>query len=549
LLRQLVSMAAPGFTVPEVVDNADGWGPSVVPFHLNEVPFAPFSKADKLGKASDWTGQGYQRFRDRQNQQGSNAVFSFFHADEEDSFHLVDSRPVRPQQFKPRRFQPRFNQRRDRNAPEEPGAKKDGTKQPANKVQPKKKQQWGYFQRYDNRQPVYSCSVDVRPEWTVHEQIQFATLSKLNMTVGEPTDVAASGSLGVYDKVLDRLTAKMEKKLEKTKRVFRNVTTSEDPIIKRLAEGKTPVAQVFATDAILSALMTAPRSVYSWDLVITRSGDKLFFDKRDGSNLDRCTVHETAPDPIPEDKDSINAVQQLSVEATAINQNFSQQVLDDRLPKMSLGEAVPFLEAGETPPSVGYKYRKWKLSEGCHIVVRCQLDAVTELKGEKQMCCVKALTEFDPKLTINWRKKLEAQRGAVLATEVKNNTNQMARWTASAIMAGADLIKLGYVSRTMPKLNSSHVILGTQQCKPKDLAQQMNLNMNNAWGIVRAVVDVCLKLGEGKYLMVKDPNKQLLRLYEIPEDAFKTDYSEEPMVSTDEAPPPQAPQRAKEDDI
>jgi translation initiation factor 3 subunit D len=71
----------PAFKVPEVVDNTDGWGPSVVPSHLKEVPYAPFGKGDKLGKASDWTGQGYQRYRDRFAQPGgSNAVFSFFHA-------------------------------------------------------------------------------------------------------------------------------------------------------------------------------------------------------------------------------------------------------------------------------------------------------------------------------------------------------------------------------------------------------------------------------------------------------------------------------------
>lgn len=83
---------------------------------------------------------------------------------------------------------------------------------------------------------------------------------------------------------------------------------------------------MFITDSLLTTLMCGPRSVYSWDIVVTRAGDKLFFDKRDGSNLDLLTVAETAPDPLPEDRDAINGVQQLSVEATAINQNFSQQV-------------------------------------------------------------------------------------------------------------------------------------------------------------------------------------------------------------------------------
>ena len=86
-------------------------------------------------------------------------------------------------------------------------------------------------------------------------------------------------------------------------------------------------ATVFMTDVLLTSLMCAPRSVYSWDIVVTRAGDKLFFDKRDGSNLDYLTVAETAPESVLEEKDNINGVQQLSQEATAVNQAFSQQVL------------------------------------------------------------------------------------------------------------------------------------------------------------------------------------------------------------------------------
>ena len=62
----------------------------------------------------------------------------------------------------------------------------------------------------------------------------------------------------------------------------------------------------------------------------------------------------------------------------------------------------------------------------------------------------------------DWRKKIEAQRGAVLAFETKNNKNKVAKWTAGALLAGADMIKLGYCSRQGPRDNTNHVILGTQ---------------------------------------------------------------------------------------
>jgi hypothetical protein len=52
-----------------------------------------------------------------------------------------------------------------------------------------------------------------------------------------------------------------------------------------------------------------------------------------------------------------------------------------------------------------------------------------------------------------------------------------------------------------------------QVCKPKDFAAQINLSMDNCWGIVRALVDLAMGMGDGKYLIVKDPNKPLLRLY------------------------------------
>ena len=63
---------------------------------------------------------------------------------------------------------------------------------------------------------------------------------------------------------------------------------------------------------------------------------------------------------------------------------------------------------------------------------------------------------------VDWRQKLETQRGAVLATELKNNANKLAKWTAAAHISATDMIKLGYIARASPRDNNSHVILGTQ---------------------------------------------------------------------------------------
>ncbi|XP_078807107.1 eukaryotic translation initiation factor 3 subunit D-like [Oryzias latipes] len=122
---------------------------------------------------------------------------------------------------------------------------------------------------------------------------------------------------------------------------------------------------------------------------------------------------------------------------------------------------------------------------------------------------------------VDWRQKLDSQRGAVLATELKNNSYKLARWTCCAMLAGSEYLKLGYVSRYHVKDSARHVILGTQHFKPNEFASQINLSMENTWGILRRNLD------EGKYLILKDPNKQVIRVYSLPDGTFSSDEEEE----------------------
>ncbi|VDO45737.1 unnamed protein product, partial [Onchocerca flexuosa] len=64
-----------------------------------------------------------------------------------------------------------------------------------------------------------------------------------------------------------------------------------------------------------------------------------------------------------------------------------------------------------------------------------------------------------------------------------------------------------YVSRLSIRNSASHVILGTQQYKPTEFATNITLNLDNAWGILRCIIDHCMNQPPGKYLLLKDPNK------------------------------------------
>jgi len=317
---------------------------------------------------------------------------------------------------------------------------------------------------FDKPQRTREASVQPKDTWRLLGEIDFNRLAKLSLDSGEGEDLDDYGFLYYYDRSYDKQPGAPTsmKKLNVVERAAYNVTTSHDPVIQELVEKDQ--ATIFTTDNVLSMLMCAPRSVYSWDLTITRTNGKIFLDKRDGSNIDRVTVNENAADAPLENtegvKDTLNSVGALMDEATHINHIFPIQVVNEsETAKVNMNHEHPFYNAHEetdAPASKAYRYRRFDISleadtEPLHIVVRTELDAVVKnsLTGEDQMLVIKALNEFDNKAAgssgaLDWRSKLAGQRGAVVATEMKNNSCKLARWTTQSILAKADLMKLGY---------------------------------------------------------------------------------------------------------
>jgi len=316
---------------------------------------------------------------------------------------------------------------------------------------------------YDKPQRNREASVQPKDTWRMLEEIDFNRLSKLNLETGAGEDLDEYGFLYYYDRTYDKQPGAptSTRKLTVLDRAAYNVTTSSDPIIQDLAERDE--ATIFATDNILSMLMCAPRSIYSWDLIINKQGQKIFIDKREGSSVDVTSVNENAADAPLEvsegNKDTINSPGALRDEATLINNVFPLQcVLENESAKVDMPHDHPFYNAQEEtdpPASKAYRYRRFDLSveadtEPLHLVVRTELDAVVKnnISGEDQFLTMHALNEFDSKAqgaggALDWRSKLASQRGAVVATEMKNNSCKLARWTVQAILAKADLMKLG----------------------------------------------------------------------------------------------------------
>lgn len=569
----------PLFDLPEIFDNRTGWGPVGNLDKFKNLPYQQFNKADKIGKVADWIGisQFTDRFRrsDRYGSQyASGAVgsqYDYVHDEEDSTFQLVDtSKPqrsnmqrggrMRQQQLFYRRLIQKENERRSQAS----YVQNQRIKRSIAKEQQKAFKQWqrrgggargrghshGYG-RWDQRnQKQQAASIAVRPEWQVLEEMDFPRLAKLslpNVESGQDIDGHRYGQLYYYDKSFDRVTGRSEKPLQRCGGTFYNLTTTEDPIIQKLAQENA--GNVFATDMILATLMGATRSVYSWDVIAYRVGDKLFFDKRDtggfSNPVDALTVSETATDaPQSDDLTSINHPRNLATEALYINQNFRRMVLKrSEEPFKYENPRLPFDESETDADScVAYKYRLWTLgrqADGTEVrlVCRTEHDGVTiGPNGETQTLTIKAFNEWDSRLSsgVDWRSKLDTQKGAVLATELQNNSCKLAKWTLQALLAGSDQIKFGYVSRVNVRNSANHVILGTQQYRPSEFATNITLNLDNAWGILRCIIDNCMKQPPGKYLLLKDPNKPAVRLYSLPEGTFESSEDEGSETSEDD---------------
>jgi len=537
------------FEPPVISDNPTGWGPSTIPAQFKDMPYQPFSKSDRLGKVSDWTGATYQdrRYMTKyQSQYGAGGTqYSYYYEEDDSTFQLVDTagktKPMygRGRGFRGGRggFRGRWNNFNNKTVNTNTlqtltKAQKIKERDRQRQVRKWQKQQAGR-QNYHRAAPIKSreASVTVKSDWIVVEEMDFPRLAKLSLpTVAEPVDLLQCGSLEFYDKIYDRVNVKNERPLQRIDRIFHTVTTTDDPVIRKLvkSEGK---ANVFVTDAILATLMCASRSAYSWDIVVQKIGGKVFLDKRDNTEFDLLTVSETSAEPPQDEGTNLNSPRNLALEATFVNHNFSQQVLkggDLVGERHKFDEDNPFVDADEEGEvaSVAYRYRMWDLGNDLNLISRCELDAVQQgSQGEVQFINLKALNEWDSRHSggVDWRQKLDTQRGAVLANELKNNACKLAKWTVQSILAGADNLKFGYVTRYNVKDSSRHVILGTQQFKPIEFGQQINLSMDNAWGIVRCVLDLVMSQKDGKYLIVKDPNKPMIRLYDIPDSTFESE--------------------------
>jgi translation initiation factor 3 subunit D len=606
------------FQMPELLVQADMWGPpaDAVPEQFKDLPFyRDFSKSAHLGRAADWTaaGEEQQEYRQlmRQNRidreraeageetdapaeraekkRSGGGIFGYSEGDES-GFQLVDTSSAHS--GSKMKSADKFGGRgRGRGAPwargrgrggrgwgqpapartgsfaqkKETGVRNDGQSRYGRRW----RQRWrgrggwanmgGWGRQEDDEGVSRPWALVPQDEWDLITQFEIPKLeARRAASLPKVEDLQGFGTLRAFDRSFDRCTTKSSRVLNaQDDTVFPdNLTSSEDPILKEMV-GDAPSSglQIFATAGIVAHLMSTPRSAASWDVIVRRDGNKLFFDKRDDSEeLNLLSVHENGVDP-PLGPESTA----LNTEATFINQVFSQQVLlpaqpeegEEAAPTIVLGGPSPFVSDGEQAASIGYKYRRFQFDvddQDVSLTVRCEYDACMKRGNDVVPITVKALnesfwagSEVDDRnkwkrqrdSSIDWRQRVDSQRSAVLAHELKLNANKVAKWMCESVLADTKVIKLGYVSRVSPKNNFNHEVLGVQELAASEFAAHIQFDAPSAWGILQGYISECAKLDNGLYMLLRVPDQGLVHLYKVPsldglnqqqEDEDETDF-------------------------
>jgi translation initiation factor 3 subunit D len=216
------------FELPPINDNPDGgWGPSPsnfpAQFKFKDIPYAPYSKSDKLGRFADWndiSGDNRQATGPSAGQTGTRAgrsgrqppaafgsgaanAFAYFHVEDESSFSVVAntagaSRRGGAMSRGKNNARGGFARTAQRGARGGPNAARGGGA--GQRGGRRGWRDWDKVQ-YRWRRNHHRCSflsqghraregsVIISPEWAMLEEVEFIRLSKLRLDVDTPEDV------------------------------------------------------------------------------------------------------------------------------------------------------------------------------------------------------------------------------------------------------------------------------------------------------------------------------------------------------------------------
>jgi hypothetical protein len=270
-------------------------------------------------------------------------------------------------------------------------------------------------------------------------------------TIPASVDVKVCGLPRQYNDKLEQIRTTTSKPLLETPGEnptnFSRCTAQEDPELREIIktiEGTCPV--VVVTDDVLSTLMASSRSVHSWHIQFFRFKRFVFINKPEHGRIEEEWVAEnnTEDGPTESDAQLEDRITAMARESTAASRYFRRQSQLKSVAKGFVTSKNPF----EKTTSM-FKYRRYTIGEKAEkyiLLVRSEIDAV---QNDQQLRIFGLLEHLPSQKDKLWTRALDMNRATVLVNEVKVNKFKFTRWIAQSVLAGAHLMKIGYISRTL----------------------------------------------------------------------------------------------------
>eukprot|EP00331_Platyophrya_macrostoma_P033978 CAMPEP_0176445192 /NCGR_PEP_ID=MMETSP0127-20121128/23539_1 /TAXON_ID=938130 /ORGANISM="Platyophrya macrostoma, Strain WH" /LENGTH=540 /DNA_ID=CAMNT_0017830899 /DNA_START=39 /DNA_END=1661 /DNA_ORIENTATION=+ len=346
------------------------------------------------------------------------------------------------------------------------------------------------------------------------------------------TDLKLCGLPRVYATEVERARITAPRKLQECPETmkFKGPTAFQDPVLRlmvRSIEGDLPV--IVATEEALSSLMACTRSIHAWHIKCFRFKRFTFLETVEHGKTDVEWVAETNTMNGPSETAIMteNRASALGAESTAVAKEFVAHSILKTTCNISTEKRHDDFK-GMTPM---FRYRRYDIggSSPFIVLVRSEIDAGTpNPQKPNSFLYLRLFGLLEHAASHQWQDTSAASN--ILTTELKHNSFKVARWIARSVLSGADLMKIGLISRN--KTANQHNLVGIISQDPTTLGSQVGVTSATLWSNAIALLtallqesEKCMVNGQANLFFVKNANNNVIEL--ISQDTDGNDDNDE----------------------
>lgn len=304
---------------------------------------------------------------------------------------------------------------------------------------------------------------------------------------------------------------------------FERTTISVDPVMQSISSDFRPdndKVNVFGSELVLYALMTATSCTRAFDISIKKADGNIIFDIQPDNKLYTLPINEHFVDGNGDARDPFADSATLSTDTSILNLIFNQFMKDKSQPPQRYEDLPLISKEKETVHGFSYVYRTFQLLSGAQVWMRARVEGLVEREGGDALASAFALIEHDAGDKVfgsEWRSLLDSRLATITSGEKKNNARMIDMVSLHALLSGIDYLYLGFLSKKAKEKHPQGTkILKVEKYTKKEFHTLFALNQRLAFSNLENIVDQLQGLADGHYMLVKEPQVESLRVYRVP---------------------------------